>query len=166
LALARASELFDAHGGEDVLQKIVSCTPAPLLCQAVLRDIWSDHVLFDHHQTDRIAGIVDLHAMGIDSPATDVARLLGSWLPIEEPIDDVWWDAAMDAYEAVRPLSARERRLVPMFAATGIVFGLDNWFRWTLGEGRVFQDATRVMARINRLVTCLPEALNVITVRG
>jgi Ser/Thr protein kinase RdoA (MazF antagonist) len=160
--LRRACGLFEAHDGEGMLKWLAAFVPAPLPCQVVLRDIWSDHVLFDHRQPDRIAGIVDLHAMGIDSPATDIGRLLGSWLPIGGAVDARWWDAAMDAYETVRPLGDRERRLVPFLAATGIVFGLDNWFRWTLEENRTFPDPTRVVSRIDRLVKSLSAALIVL----
>jgi Ser/Thr protein kinase RdoA (MazF antagonist) len=165
-ALTCACDVFDFHRGDDMLRRLVAFDAAPLPCQVVLRDIWSDHVLFERAAPDRVAGIIDLHAMGIDTPATDLARLLGSWLPIDGGIDAAWWDTAVDAYETVRPLGQRERRLVPWLAATGIVFGLDNWFRWTLGEGRVFPDSGRAASRVHHLVALLPKALAVMDALG
>lgn len=43
--------------------------------QPCIRDIWHDHVLFDG---DRVTGLIDFGAMQIDTPATDIARLVGS----------------------------------------------------------------------------------------
>jgi hypothetical protein len=48
---------------------------------------------------------------------------------------------------------------VPWLHATGVVVGLDNWFRWTLEEDRRFADPARVLARIDRLSAQLPAAL-------
>jgi Ser/Thr protein kinase RdoA (MazF antagonist) len=127
----------------------------------VLRDVWSDHMLFADGG-DRVSGIIDYHAAGIDSPATDLARLLGSWSlagECREPsLVDAWRDA-LNAYERVRPLAPVERRLVPWLHATGVIFGLDNWFRWTLEERRTFPDAGRVRERMKRLVAALGSAL-------
>jgi len=39
------------------------------------------------------------------------------------------------------------------------VFGLDNWFRWTLEEQREFPDTQSVLARIDRLLEELERAL-------
>jgi hypothetical protein len=47
-------------------------------------------------------------------------------------------------------------------AASGIVFGLDNWFRWVLEEGRRFDDATAVTGRVDRLLGTLPAALEIL----
>jgi Ser/Thr protein kinase RdoA (MazF antagonist) len=161
-ALARACDTFEAHDGDAVLQKMAALKTHPIPCQIVLRDVWSDHVLFDRHEQDHVVGIVDLHAMGMDTPATDVARLLGSWLPAAPPVDEAWWNSALDAYETVRPLGDRERRSVPLLAATGILFGIDNWFHWTLEEGRTFTDPARVLCRIQWLVTHLATAFDVL----
>ena len=59
----------------------------------------------------------------------------------------------------MRPLDDRERRLVPFLHATAVVLGLDNWFRWTLDERRHFADPARVVARIDRLLAELEDAI-------
>jgi homoserine kinase type II len=156
---ARAIEAFARHGGEDALEAVAGTTPPELPLQAVLRDIWSDHVLYAQDRPATVAGIVDYHAAGIDTPATDLARLLGSWRVPSAAGHPALWSAAQAAYEAVRPLTAAERALVPWLHATGVVVGLDNWFRWTLEERRTFSDAGRVRERIGRLVAALGSAL-------
>jgi Ser/Thr protein kinase RdoA (MazF antagonist) len=155
-----AIDVFDRAGGTRALERIAATEAGPLALQPVLRDIWSDHVLFAA-EGERVSGIVDYHAAGIDSPATDLARLLGSWTLAGErramSLVDAWQDA-IAAYERVRPLVPGERRLVPWLHATGVIFGLDNWFRWTLEERRTFSDAARMHERIARLVAALGSA--------
>jgi homoserine kinase type II len=46
----------------------------PMPLQWCIRDIWHDHILFDG---DRVTGIIDYGTVRIDTPATDVARMLG-----------------------------------------------------------------------------------------
>lgn len=156
-----AIEVFDREGGGRSLERVAAAEAEPLALQPVLRDVWSDHVLFADGG-ERVSGIIDYHAAGIDSPATDLARLLGSWSLAgdrrELSLLDAWPDA-IDAYERVRPLAAAERRLVPWLHAAGVLFGLDNWFRWMLEERRTFPDAGRVHERIERLVAALGAAL-------
>lgn len=156
-----AIDVFDRAGGRRVLERVAAVEAEPLALQPVLRDIWSDHVLFAD-DGERVSGIVDYHAAGIDSPATDLARLLGSWslaVPwLGLPLLDAWRDA-IESYERVRPLAPAERRLVPWLHAKGVIFGLDNWFRWTLEERRTFLDAGRVHERIDRLVAALGAAI-------
>lgn len=162
--LAAACDAFDAGSGAASLTALAACASRPLPCHVVLRDVWSEHVLFDqreHGNRDTVAGIIDLHAAGIDTPATDIARLLGSWMPSDARLTPSWWASAIASYEGVRPLDDTERRLVPLLAASGIVFGLDNWLRWTLIEDRVFAHESHVVSRVDRLVKSLPAALKV-----
>ena len=55
---------------------------AQLPLQPCIRDIWHDHILFTGN---RVTGIVDFGALDIDTPATDIARLLGSLVRIPPP---------------------------------------------------------------------------------
>jgi hypothetical protein len=72
------------------------------------------------------------------------------------------WEVAIDAYEALRPLRESERHLVPFLAASGVVFGLDNWFRWIFEQGRRFSDQPAVASRVERLTAALPAALDLL----
>ena len=159
--LDEAIDVFDRAGGMRALERVAAAEASPLALQPVLRDVWSDHVLFADGD-DRVSGIIDYHAAGIDSPATDLARLLGSWTlaaECREPsLMDAWRDA-LAAYERVRPLTPAERRLVPWLHSTGVIFGLDNWFRWMLEERRTFPDVDRAHERIARLVAALGPAI-------
>jgi|694.fasta_scaffold61802_2 Ser/Thr protein kinase RdoA (MazF antagonist) len=200
---ARVTEAFARYGGADALEAVARTVPPELPLQAVLRDIWSDHMLYQsveqalhglvphgrpqatprvsgvdgrrivRRQTGStvcdsqarpatVAGIVDYHAAGIDTPATDLARLLGSWRRPPAAASPELWPEALAAYEAVRPLTATERALVPWLHATGVVVGLDNWFRWTLEEGRRFAAPGHVLGRIDRLSSQLPGALELL----
>jgi Ser/Thr protein kinase RdoA (MazF antagonist) len=158
----RAIDAFAACRGGRAVDAIAASAVPSVRVQPVLRDVWSEHVLFANADPERVAGIVDFHAAGVDTPATDLSRLLGSWRPPAlEPRESLVerWPEALAAYEAVRPLDAAERRLIPFLHASAIVLGLDNWFRWTIEEGRRFGDARAALARIERLSAELPAAL-------
>ena len=163
-----AIAIFARADGDRAVASVARLVPRPLPLQPVLRDVWSDHVLFtvDEHGAsatgNRVSAIIDYHAAGVDTPATDLARLLGSWLPPvagqAAPLLDAWREP-LAAYERLRPLAAVERRLVPWLDATAVILGLDNWFRWTLDEQRKFPDTTRVQGRIDRLLRRLEGAI-------
>lgn len=160
---AVARELFAAHDGLRVLRGWSGMRPPVVRLQAVVRDVWCDHVLFASRDSARVAGVIDFHAAGIDSPTADVARLFGSWLPPSDrrslPLD-ARWPGPLAAYEEVMPLTDQERGLVAALHAMGVVFGLDNWFRWTLDERREFPDQSRALGRIDRLLDELPVAID------
>ncbi len=161
-SLARASAVLDETDAAAIVAAVAALDPGPLRRQTVLRDVWAPHVLFAHRDSDRTVGLVDYHAAGLDTPATDLARLLGSWA-VEAGFSALAsWEPAIDAYEALRPLRESERQLVPFLAASGVVFGLDNWFRWIFEQGRRFPDSAAVAARIDALAAALPAALALI----
>jgi Ser/Thr protein kinase RdoA (MazF antagonist) len=160
--MATSIAIFNACGGGMLLARVAALRPEPCVIQPVLRDIWYDHVLFAELRSDSVTGIIDLHAVGIDTPATDLARLLGSWEapPGTERLSILdRWPAAVAAYERVRPLSREDVASIPFLHGTGVLCGLDNWFRWTFEEQRAFPDAQRVLDRIDSLLMALPDAM-------
>lgn len=141
------------------LRRMADVRPPVVSQHAVLRDVWSGHVLFADDPPPRVAGIVDFHAAAVDTPATDVARLIGSWCRDADIPPNAAWADAVAAYERVRPLSSAEKSLIPWLDASGTILGLDNWFRWVIVEGRQFADAGRVLGRVDRLVARLRAAI-------
>ena len=154
--LLRAIDIAADHGLDRALAAVASLVSRPCLTQPVLRDIWCDHVLFEG---ESVSGIIDWHAAGIDTPATDIARLVGSWPDGAE-------SAVLEAYGSVRPLGEQEAAMVPFLRSTGVVFGLDNWFRWTVEENRHFADRELVARRVASLVEALPAAVEHLAGRG
>ncbi|MEI6255163.1 MAG: aminoglycoside phosphotransferase family protein [Planctomycetota bacterium] len=157
-----AIEIFAAAGGPALIANFATMNPVCSVLQAVLRDVWCDHVLFADYDAADVTAIIDLHAAGVDTPATDLARLLGSWAaPAGREQLTLFdrWPEAIVAYTQIRPLSAEERGLIPLLHTTGVILGLDNWFRWTLEERREFSDASRVLARIDSLLQELQPAV-------
>ena len=160
--VAAAVKIFTASDGNAFLARVATLQPNSCVLQPVLRDVWYDHVFFAERTSDSVTAIIDLHAAGIDTPATDLARLVGSWAAPAggERLSLVdRWPEAFAAYDRVRPLSAVEAMLVPVLHATGMLFGLDNWFRWTLEEHREFPDTQKMLERIDSLLTELPTAI-------
>jgi Ser/Thr protein kinase RdoA (MazF antagonist) len=111
-----------------------------------LRDIWHDHVLFIG---DEVTAIIDYGAMNIDTPATDVARLLGSLVGD----DEAGWHAGMKAYCANRALSADEERAAYALDASSTILAGCNWLRWTYTDGRQFDDRAQIIKRFEQIVT-------------
>ncbi len=109
--------------------------------QPCLRDIWHEHVLFEGSQ---VTGLIDYGAMRFESPAADVARLLGSTLGSDRP----GWQDAVEAYREVRPFRDDEFALAWILdRATMVLSGL-NWIEWIYIEQRHFSNPDRVHARL------------------
>jgi Ser/Thr protein kinase RdoA (MazF antagonist) len=157
--LATAAEIFASERGDRAIRRAAALQPPEMPLQAVLRDVWSDHVLYAETDPSRVVGVVDFHAAAIDTPATDIARLFGSWQSDAGGPQAAIWSQALEAYEGIRPLRTIERGWIRWLHATGVVFGLDNWFRWTLAESREFVRPAAVIGRLDRLLAALPAAL-------
>jgi homoserine kinase type II len=118
----------------------------PLPLQVCIRDVWHDHVLFEG---DRVTGIVDFGAIEVDTPATDIARLLGSLVGDEE----AGWQAGLEAYAQVRPLTLIERKAVQALDAAGTILAGCNWIRWIYIDGREFDDWAQIVNRFEDVLT-------------
>lgn len=166
---AAAARTLDRHAGRSLLKRLAAIRVPPVPLQPVLRDVWQAQILFDG---ERVSGVVDLHASGIDTPVADVARLLGSWKAPADPLSPrhlpvadrsvglaARWSAALHAFQAIRPLSPEETRLIDLLHIGGVIGGIDHWFRWVLIEGMTFESPPAVEARVESLLENLDSVL-------
>ena len=126
--------------------------------QPCLRDARPEHFLFEH---DRLSGIVDFGAMGIDCVAADLARLIGDWLD-GDPAARV---AALAAYERIRPLQPAEIPLLTAFESSADLLIGQTWLNWCYLEHRRFEDPHAVSNGLARGLKRL-ERLALATRRG
>jgi homoserine kinase type II len=123
---------------------------APL--QPCLRDARPEHFLFEG---DRVSGLVDFGAMGVDCVAGDLARLMGEWLDDDRSARAL----ALAAYERIRPLEAAEAALFDAFATSSALLIGERWIRWHYLEGRRFDGPTAVAQGIARGLAHLERVL-------
>ncbi|MEO8269565.1 MAG: aminoglycoside phosphotransferase family protein [Aureliella sp.] len=121
-----------AHGPQ-LMQQLAIVRYQPIPLHFVLRDVWSDHILFTD---DRVTGIIDYGAARVDEPATDVARLLGSL----EPFDRGRWMIGWEAYQAFNPLVDLER--VRVLDRVGTLLSAVQWLQWLVLQPRSFKATT------------------------
>jgi Ser/Thr protein kinase RdoA (MazF antagonist) len=112
--------------------------------QPCIRDIWHDHVLFTGSD---VTGLIDFGAAGVDMPAGDVARLLGSLAEDERDR----WQVGLGAYMSVRPLTPDELTAIPALDAAATVIAQTNWIRWIYVERRQFENQAQVITRFASL---------------
>lgn len=128
-ALARQTLMHLAAVGPELLPELSELEATPVQLHFVLRDVWSDHVLFTE---DRVTGIIDFGAARVDEPATDVARLLGSL----EPLDAARWLIGWEAYQAHNPHVDLHR--VRVLDRVGTLLAAVQWLQWLVVEPRQF----------------------------
>jgi Ser/Thr protein kinase RdoA (MazF antagonist) len=113
-----------------------------------LGDVWHDHVLFVE---TRVCGVIDYGEARIDTPAADLARLLGSFAPR----NNEHFGEGLTAYCSQAMLSDEEAGLVHVLDYTGTTLSAANWLLWLYRDGRSFADrravATRLAALVERL---------------
>ncbi len=142
--LARRTLQHLAACGPQLLHQLTSSLDQQVALHFVLRDVWSDHVLFSG---DRVSGIIDYGAARVDEPATDVARLLGSL----EPFDQRQWLIGWDAYHAVNPHVDLER--VRLLDRVGTLLSAVQWLQWLVLQPRQFDaTTTQLVERWQRLL--------------
>ncbi len=145
--LARARAL--APG---LLAPIRAALSRPLPLQPVLRDARADHFLLG---ADRLTGLVDFGAMGRDTVAADLARLLADAVGPDRPARA----EALSAYESVRPLQAAESLAIPIFERANALLAPAHWARWHFLERRRFDDPDAVGRGLRRGLERLDEEL-------
>jgi Ser/Thr protein kinase RdoA (MazF antagonist) len=125
--------------GPAVARELECWQSRPLPIQPCLRDVWREHVLFVE---DRVSGLIDPQAARRDSPAVDLARLLGS---LCGP-DTALWTEGLLAYCEIRPLSAIESALIPALDQSGCLLAGFYWIGRLL-DCRAMEDGLMTAAR-------------------
>lgn len=129
----------------DIASRVHRANGCEVALQPCLRDVRPEHLLFAR---DRLTGLIDFGAMGIDTVSGDLARLLSEWL---DPDRDAR-AAALTAYANVRPLDEAETRLIDVFSASTALLAGAHWVRWHFLEGRTFEDPSAVRFGLQRSV--------------
>ncbi|MCA9038967.1 MAG: phosphotransferase [Planctomycetaceae bacterium] len=116
--------------------------------QPCLRDVWHDHILLEN---DQVTGIIDPSATRTENVSIDLARLLGSFLSLDDPL----WGIALHAYQQKRSLNTAEIRLVEiLYRSSTLLSGLSWIERLTGSEPDLYHDS-RVCNRLEYLLTSL-----------
>jgi Ser/Thr protein kinase RdoA (MazF antagonist) len=111
--------------------------------QPCLRDARPEHFLFEG---DRLSGLVDFGAMGVDCVAGDLARLMTEWLDGDSEARA----EALNAYERVHTLETAEAGLIEAFEKSSALLIGEHWIRWHYLEDRRFDDPRAVPQGIAR----------------
>jgi Ser/Thr protein kinase RdoA (MazF antagonist) len=129
----------------DLADQLLAAARLSLPLQPAIRDLWRDHVLFSGNE---VSGFLDFGAMRVDTPLTDIARLLGSLAQDDATLRNI----ACDAYAEQIPLSPRERELIDLLDHSGTLIGGWNWLDWLYVEQRQFPSLAAVRSRLNELL--------------
>jgi Ser/Thr protein kinase RdoA (MazF antagonist) len=127
---------------------------SPLPIQPCIRDVWHDHLLFTG---DAVTGLIDFGAVAFDTPATDVARLLGSlvqYAPMaggQKLSEAEAWRFGIESYESIRPLTADEHLAAEALKQSGPLVAGCNWIRWIYVERRQFENPLQVLGRLQQI---------------
>ena len=136
----RILELFE-RAVPKVIDALMLARESEVPLQPCLRDVWHDHLLFTG---ETVTGLIDAHACRSDCVATDLARLLGTLVG-----DDAHaWESALQVYQEIRPLSAEERSLIPLFDQSAVLLNGLTWLDWHV-RGRIFPHRARVVRRLH-----------------
>ncbi len=93
---------------------------AALQLQTCIRDLRGEHVLFEE---TRVTGIVDYGALAIESPAFDLARLLGDLVGEDSEL----FALGLKKYRDARPSFECSDRFVRLLDRVGVVCSLIGW---------------------------------------
>jgi Ser/Thr protein kinase RdoA (MazF antagonist) len=130
----------------DVEARLGSAVSRELFLQPCLRDARPEHFLFEG---ERLTGLVDFGAMGMETVAADLARLIGEWLEGDRSARR----DALDAYQTVRPLVSVETALIEVFEASASILIGERWSRWHYLEDRTFDDTEAVGRGIQKSIS-------------
>ncbi len=143
----------------DLEDRIRGAVTRVVFLQPSLRDARPEHFLFEG---ECLSGLVNFAAMGIETVAADLARLIGEWL---EGDSSARRDA-LAAYEAVRPLDPSESALIEVFERSSALLIGERWARWHYLEHRTFDDPAAVTQGIAKSAARLERLLQTATGAG
>ena len=89
--------------------------------QYVLRDVHREHILFSKGQP---AGLIDFDAVRVDTPSTDLARWVASFLG-ENMDNDRVWDAALAGFRGENTLKSRVETEIDPGMARDLLYASD-----------------------------------------
>jgi hypothetical protein len=112
----------------------------PIHVRLCLRDPHREHLLFSSNE---VTGLIDLGAVGVDSPAADAAR----WLGDAAPSDLESRRTAIAAYRKFAELNDDEAAMIEPFERTGRVLAALHWLEWLVIEARPFPNAPAAYSR-------------------
>jgi Ser/Thr protein kinase RdoA (MazF antagonist) len=121
-----------------------------LAIQPTIRDIHHDHVLFTG---DEVTGIIDFGALRMDTPLTDIARLIGSLVEDNSELRE----AAIKAYGELRPLNEADRWIIDLLDRSGFFIGAMNWLTWLYVDRREMGPGAPIVRRLNQFIGRLEE---------
>lgn len=122
-----------------------------LATQYVLRDIHTENLLFS---AEKPSGLIDFDAVRVDTPASDLARWAGSFLPGQHSSEDIW-EAVFSGYRENTDNTAQAAtvKLATDLCFAGTWLSLANWLVWLLVERRDFDVPPGILAeRIYSLI--------------
>jgi homoserine kinase type II len=138
------------------LQRQVPLSPvfatSQLSLQPAIRDVHHDHILFTG---DSVTGLIDFGAMRIDTPLTDIARLVGSLVADDQNART----AALNAYAELRPLAETDHQFINWLDQTGLILSALNWLRWLYVERRDMGPSDPIIHRISQITLRLENHL-------
>jgi Ser/Thr protein kinase RdoA (MazF antagonist) len=126
------------------LETLTPWRNVPLHIQPCIRDLRGEHVLFE---AAHVSGIVDYGAMEMDSPALDLARLLGDLAGEDEGL----FAHGLNKYREFQPNFDVNDRLLRQLARAGVVCSLIGWFS-RLSNGRAQSSPENIARRMHHLI--------------
>ena len=120
-------------------QQVAASAPYAALPRGPIHgDLFRDNAMFDDNGADEVSGVFDFYFAGVDCFVYDIAVCLDDWCVDAGSgrLIDERAQALVDAYDAVRPLSGDEIRLLAaMQRAAALRFWISRLWDWHLPRG-------------------------------
>lgn len=110
-----------------------------------IRDLRAEHILFDEN---RVAGVIDFGAIGVDSPAVDLARLLDDYAVANGSL----FATGLAAYRRACDMFDVPDELVLLLARSGAVCSLLGWLVRLVVRREPISDTASIASRLARLL--------------